>query len=90
MFRLWGKLWFENRLIKDTTYLDESQRTRTQMIFRGLDEICVAFDLSSPIWLDTNIKELKKHARARFYQDSFIETIDFDFLEIQIIEEAEQ
>ena len=30
---------------------------------------------------------LRRHAKARFYQDSFIEQIDFDFLEIQVIEE---
>ena len=29
----------------------------------------------------------KRHAKARFTQDNFIETIDFDYLEIQIIEE---
>ena len=45
------------------------------------------FDLGKPIWLEHNIAEFKRHAKARFYQDSFIEQIDFDFLEIQVIEE---
>lgn len=27
------------------------------------------------------------HAKTRFTQDSFIEQIDFDFLEMQVIEE---
>ena len=27
------------------------------------------------------------HAKARFYQDSFVDSIDFDFLEMQVIEE---
>ena len=45
------------------------------------------FDLSKPIWLDVTIAEFKKHAKARFYQDNFVDSIDFDYLEIQIIEE---
>ena len=39
------------------------------------------------IWLDSTINEFKRHAKARFYQDNFVDEIDFDYLEIQIIEE---
>ena len=44
-------------------------------------------DLGNPIWLESTIKHFKKHGKARFYQDNFIEQIDFDYLEIQVIEE---
>ena len=88
MFRLWGKVWKDSRLLKDVVFTDDSQATRTQKIFAGLDSICLTFDLGVPIWLDANIIEFKKHAKARFYQDNFIETIDFDYLEIQVIEEG--
>ena len=54
---------------------------------KSLDEICYEFDLSKPIWLDVNINEFKRHSKARFYQDSFVDSIDFDFLEMQVIEE---
>ena len=64
-----------------------SDETRTHKIFNALEEICYEFDLSKPIWLDVTIAEFKKHAKARFYQDNFIEQIDFDYLEIQVIEE---
>ena len=33
-----------------------------------------------------NINEFKRHSKARFYQDSFVDSIDFDFLEIQVID----
>ena len=52
-----------------------------------LDEVCYEFDLSKPIWLDSTIQEFKRHAKARFYQDNFVDSIDFDYLEIQVIEE---
>ena len=44
-------------------------------------------DLTRPIWLDLNIRDFKRHSKTRFTQDSFIEHIDFDYLEIQVIEE---
>ena len=87
MFRLWGKIWKENRLVKDVVIADESNDTRTHKIFHALDELCLTFDLGKPIWLDATIREFQRHSKARFYQDSFIEEIDFDYLEIQIIEE---
>ena len=82
-----GKEFKDNHMIKDTTICDDSGDTRTHKIFNALDEICYEFDLSKPIWLDVNINEFKRHSKARFYQDSFVDSIDFDFLEIQVIEE---
>ena len=87
MFRLWAKTFKDNHMVKDMTVCDDSSDTRTHKIFHALDEICYAFDLSKPIWLDSTINEFKRHSRTRFYQDSFIDSIDFDFLEIQVIEE---
>jgi len=87
MFRLWGKIYKENRLVKDTVFCEESNDTRTHKIFRGLEQICYEFDLGKPIWLDATVAEFKRHSKARFYQDSFIEQLDFDYLEIQVIEE---
>ena len=87
MFRLWGKLFKDNRMVKDMTVCYDSSDTRTHKIFRGLEDICYAWDLGKPIWLDSTIQDFQRHKKTRFYQDNFIETIDFDFLEIQIIEE---
>ena len=87
MFRLWAKEWKDSRLIRDIVIEDPSDDTRTHKIFRALDEICYAFDLSKPIWLEKTIKEFKKHDKARFTQDNFMDSIDFDYLEIHVIEE---
>lgn len=87
MFRLWGKIFKDNHMLKDTVICDETEDTRTHKIFHALDSICYEFDLSKPLWLDSTIADFKCHDKARFYQDNFIETIDFDYLEIQIIEE---
>ena len=88
MFRMWGKLMKNNRLLGDTVITNgDYSLTRTQMVLGSLEEICYQFDLGQPIWLDANVREFQRHVKARFYQDSFIEHIDFDFLVIQVGEE---
>ena len=87
MFRLWGKEFKDNKMLKDTVIEDTSDDTRTHKIFHALDEICYEFDLSKPIWLDANINEFKRLAKTRFTQDNFMDSIYFDFLEIHVIEE---
>ncbi|MDO5337472.1 MAG: hypothetical protein Q4E89_08435 [Eubacteriales bacterium] len=87
MFRLWGKIWKSNHLIKDTVAVEDSSDTRTHKVFHCLSQICLNFDLEQPIWLDSNIKDFQRIGKTRFRQDNFIEEIPFDYLEIQIIEE---
>lgn len=87
MFRLWGKQFKEGRLERDLVIEKDSQVSRTKKILSSLEEICETFDLSKPIWLESNIQEFRRLGKTRFYQDHFVETISFDFLEIHIIEE---
>ena len=66
---------------------DKNDMTRTKKVFEAMDEICHAFDLSKPIWLDATILDFKRHDKTRFTQDNFIDLIEFDYLEIHVIEE---
>lgn len=88
MFRLWAKMFTENRMIKNMEVRnDDPDLRRTQKVFAALDEICQAYDLSKPIWLKPTIEDFKKHDKTRFTKDNFIDQIDFDYLEIHVIEE---
>ena len=87
MFRLWVREWRDNHLVKDTVIEDSSNDTRTHKVFRALEQACVEFDLAVPVWLDATIRDFQRHARARFTRDAFVEDIDFDYLEIYVIEE---
>ncbi len=87
MFRLWAKEFKENRMIKDIVIEDNLDDTRTHKIFRALEEICLQLDLGKPIWLEATVSDFKRHSKTRFTQDNFIEEIEFDYLEIQVIEE---
>lgn len=88
MFRMWAKVFKDNRLVKDIVIEDDDPSlNRTKKVFKAIDEVCYEFDLGKPIWLDANIKDFKRHDRVKFRQDNFIEPIEFEFLEIHIIEE---
>lgn len=88
MFRLWAKEFKNNKMLRDMVIENnDASLTRTQKIFSAIDEVCYAFDLSKPIWLEHNIREFKRIDKTRFIKDNFIDSIDFDFLEIHVIEE---
>lgn len=87
MFRLWAKEFKDNRMVKDTVIEDARSETRTHKVFDALEEVCLKFDLGKPIWLEATVSDFKRHSKARFSQDNFIEEIDFDYLEIHVIEE---
>ena len=85
--RIWIKEFKDNRMLCDMVAEHNEDDTRTHKVFVAIDEACREFDLCKPIWLDKNIKEFKEHSRTKFYQDSFIEEIPFDYLDFQVIEE---
>lgn len=88
MFRIWAKIYKDNKMIKNMVICNDDQNLRrTQKVFGAIDDICQEYDLAKPIWLDSNINEFKRNDRTRFIQDNFIETIGFDYLEIHVIEE---
>lgn len=87
MFRVWGRLFKNNHMLKSTTIELDFDDTRTHKVLKALEQICEEFDLSNPIWLDSNIKEFRRIARTRFTSDSFVEPIEFDYLDFYVIEE---
>lgn len=88
MFRLWAKMIRDNHLLKDIVVCnDDPSLNRTKKVFEAIDEVCYTFDLSKPIWLNSTIEDFQRHDKTRFTQDNFIDSIDFDYLEIHVIEE---
>ncbi len=86
MFRLWARLFKNNHMLRDTVMEDTSDDTFTHKVFHAMDQVILEFDLSKPLWLDSNIRDFQKHARTRFTRDNFVDEIDFDYLDFRIIE----
>ncbi|MBR4720073.1 MAG: hypothetical protein IKP31_07520 [Lachnospiraceae bacterium] len=87
MMRIWARLIYDNHILKDTVIEDYGEDTRTHKIFNVVDKICSEFDLSRPIWLDATVEDFKRHSKCRFGKDNFIDSIDFDYMEFQVLEE---
>lgn len=88
MFRLWGKIVKENRLLQDAVIENgDYSMSRTAMVLDAVDQLCYQFDLGHPVWLEKTVEEFKRRDRVRFTQDNFMEEISFDYLEIQVLEE---
>ena len=88
MFKLWIKTFKNGKILKDMV-VDNApyELNRTRKIYFAIDEACRSYDLSKPLWLEKNIKEFKKSSKTRFTADNFIDGIDFDFLEVEVLEE---
>lgn len=87
MFRMWGKIFKQNRMLNDTVITVDNNLNRTRKVYQALEEICYEFDLPKPLWLESNKQDFIRNSKTRFTKDSFIEDIAFDYLEIQVIEE---
>ena len=85
--RIWFKIFDNTHLIQDETIENNDNDTRTHKVFDALAEACNRFDLSQPIWLESNVAEFQKRARTRFTKDNFVEEIEFDYLEMHVLEE---
>ena len=85
--RIWARTFKDNKTINELTIENNENDTRTHKIFNAIDTVSYEFDLSKPIWLESNISDFKRHSKVRFYQDSFIDEIPFDYLEIEVLEE---
>lgn len=74
-------------MIRDAVIEDTTEDTRTHKVFRALEQVCYDMDLGRPLWLDATVRDFKRHAKARFTQDCFMEDVPFDYLEIDVLEE---
>ena len=85
--RFWAGTFKENRTVQNTVIENVADDTRTHKVFDAIDRICYEFDIARPIWLESNISDFKKYSKVRFFKDSFVEDISFDYLEFYVLEE---
>lgn len=76
--RYWGKIKIEDRIQKDLTVEEKD-------FLGALAAICDSLDLSKPIVCAKHHAEIKSFSRTVFHPDDFVESVDFDTLEIEVI-----
>jgi len=88
MIRLWGLIRKNNKRIKDmVAECSDPGLTEEEQLFQCIQKICYDFDIQRPMWLPKNQREYNEYRRVVLNQDNFIETIDFDALELELLED---
>lgn len=52
----------------------------------ALSDACQKLDISRPLWLDKNQREWEEFGQTRFLPDAFVDSVDFQRLEIEFID----
>lgn len=79
MFRIWGKVLKDGKIIRQVTYERVDKFTYSQF-FTYLADICEALDIATPVLLKTHIFNFAKFNTVRFIPRDFAEPVDFDKL----------
>lgn len=88
MFRLWGKIRKNNKTVRDIVVASEKPGlSNEERLQECIQKICYEFDLQRPMWFPKNQRDYEKYQRVELIQDNFIETIPFDLLELELIDE---
>ncbi len=52
----------------------------------ALEAACRKLDISRPLWLDKHTRDWEAFGQTRFLPDDFLESVDFERLEIEFID----
>lgn len=86
--RMWARTVKHNKQLAEAVIENyDWEKPRTEKVLSMLQDACMELDLSVPMWLDGNIKDFKRSGKTRFRSDSFIEAVDFDYLEFSVLED---
>lgn len=88
LIRLWGKIIKDNKILfeREGIYEYDDLEYEEQLKY-CIQNICAELDLGKPYWLNPNLKEYNRYKKTSFTQDNFIEEIDFDRFEIEVLDE---
>ncbi len=91
MFRLWGKIVKNNNIIEDTVFeLDASGLKLEEKIDQALEGLCYHFDIQKPMWFKEADQDFALIGKTRFIDHHFIEDINFDYFEIEIVDKKKK
>ena len=88
MYRLWAKTIKKGRTIESLDVTNDKDISLDIKRKECFEEICYKLDLSLPMWLNKHTKEFNEFKRVTFYADDFIDDVDFDKLEIDLINDG--
>ena len=88
MYKLWAKKIKSNKIIDSIVVKNKEDISLEQKRDKCLKEICKKLDISVPVWLKKHDFEFSQFKYVIFYSHDFIDEIDFDKLEIELIDDG--
>ena len=84
MTRLWLRVIKEHRIAMQAEAECEWSKVKDVLV-----ELCKQTDLPCPLWLNKQENEFKRFRRTSFLPEHFIESVEFDKLEIEYIDDTD-
>ncbi|MFA9423159.1 MAG: hypothetical protein ACERLG_06255 [Sedimentibacter sp.] len=88
MYKLWAKKIKSNKIINSLVVKNKEDLSLEEKRDKCLKEICQKLDISVPIWLKNHELEFSQFKYVTFNPHDFIDEIDFDKLEIELLDDG--
>ncbi len=88
MYKLWAKKIKSNKIINSLVVKNKDEISLDDKREKCLKEICQKLDISVPIWLKKHDLEFSQFKYVTFNCTDFIDEIDFDKLEIELLDDG--
>jgi len=90
MYRLWAKKISKNRIVNSIVVKNKEDMSPAEKRDKCLKELCQKLDISVPVWLKKHELEFSQFKYVIFYPQDFIDEIDFDKLEIELMDDGKE
>lgn len=90
MYKLWARKIKKNNLIDSIVVKNKEDIPSQEKRDKCFKEICQKLDLSVPVWLSKHDLEFSQFKYVTFYPHDFIDEVDFDKLEIELIDSEDK
>lgn len=87
MYKLWAKKISKNHIINSVVVKNKEDISLLYKRDKCLKEICQKLDISVPVWLKKHDQEFSQFKYVTFYPQDFIDEVDFDKLEVELIDD---
>lgn len=86
MLTIWGKLIRNNKVIASDTCTSDAQDMSAALL-ECIEHFGRTFDIEAPMWNSLHTKQLGNFQKAVFTRDDFIDRINFDRFEMQVLDQ---
>lgn len=87
--QIWAMIKTHQKIITDTVM--EFDNAQSEADWRHIiSELCQSLQLSRPVLMNKHIEQLRDFGRTAFLPTDFIESVDFDKLEIEVLPEKKK